>query len=576
MLAASLRIITLKSRAYSYLRLSRDTQLKGDGHRRQLEASRDYAAANELELVDGGELEDIGVSAYRGTNIREGALGRFLEAVRSRAVKPGSFLIVESLDRLSREKPREALSLFLSIINAGINLVTLTDKRVYRADNVDLSDLLVSLMIMSRAHEESETKSRRVREAWEKKRANAASVPMGKICPAWLEFRDNPKRYVEIPERVAIVKRIFSEAANGIGMFSIPNRFNEEGLPTFGGSNGWHQSYVGKILSNRAVLGEYQPHIKRDGKRTAVGDPIPGYFPAIIDQQQFYQVQIAKSERKVSGAGRKGRAYSNLFSGLAKCAYCGASMKFENKGAGRENNSYLICDHAMRRLGCTSLRWRYNDFEASFIALVNEIDFAEILDGPGKAGAQETIQTDIDALRGRLAEKGSAMEKVYQLLTDDGPIDFIRSKLAELQREKSSIESQLKARTNDLQELYSRRADYNRSAREIGTLIDRLQGPPDGKLFELRALLASRFKSIVESLKVASLGYVGSQQVKLPPSSRADSIMQRFEWVGRKLTKPGQRYFQVFLRDGRARVVYPKDEDPRANEITSFLKFISE
>jgi DNA invertase Pin-like site-specific DNA recombinase len=45
-------------------------------------------------------------------------LGRFLAAVKSGAVTTGSFLIVESLDRLSREQILEAQALFLGIIRA--------------------------------------------------------------------------------------------------------------------------------------------------------------------------------------------------------------------------------------------------------------------------------------------------------------------------------------------------------------------------------------------------------------------------------------------------------------------------
>jgi DNA invertase Pin-like site-specific DNA recombinase len=130
----------MKPQAYSYLRMSTDLQLKGDSRRRQLEASRAYAEANDLNLAQDAELEDIGVSAFKGANARDGAaLGRFLEAVRSGAINPGSYLIVESLDRLSREQVLTAQSLFLSIIQAGINLVTLMDGKVYRAGMTDLA-----------------------------------------------------------------------------------------------------------------------------------------------------------------------------------------------------------------------------------------------------------------------------------------------------------------------------------------------------------------------------------------------------------------------------------------------------
>jgi DNA invertase Pin-like site-specific DNA recombinase len=107
--------------------MSTDLQLKGDSRRRQLEASRAYVEANGLTLADDAQLEDIGVSAFRGANVRDGALGQFLEAVEAGKVPRGSHLLVESLDRLSREQVKIALSLFLRIGQAGITLITLMD-----------------------------------------------------------------------------------------------------------------------------------------------------------------------------------------------------------------------------------------------------------------------------------------------------------------------------------------------------------------------------------------------------------------------------------------------------------------
>ena len=60
-----------KPKAYSYVRMSTDIQLKGDSLRRQLEQSRDFAEKNDLELVEGSGLHDIGVSAFKGANIAD-------------------------------------------------------------------------------------------------------------------------------------------------------------------------------------------------------------------------------------------------------------------------------------------------------------------------------------------------------------------------------------------------------------------------------------------------------------------------------------------------------------------------
>jgi DNA invertase Pin-like site-specific DNA recombinase len=136
--------------------MSTDLQLKGDSRRRQLELSQRYATHHGLQLVEGFGLEDIGVSAFKGANVSDGALGQFLEAVRAKKIERGSYLLVESLDRLSRQEVLKSLDIFIGLIKRGINIVTLSDERVYTAETTKFEDLILSIAIMSRvAHQES-------------------------------------------------------------------------------------------------------------------------------------------------------------------------------------------------------------------------------------------------------------------------------------------------------------------------------------------------------------------------------------------------------------------------------------
>ena len=106
--------------AYSYRRFSSLEQSKGDSLRRQTELSEQYAIEHNLVLDDSLSLLDAGVSAYRGANSTEGALSRFIEAVKDGRVASGSWLLVESLDRLSRNTVDNALALFLQLLQSGI------------------------------------------------------------------------------------------------------------------------------------------------------------------------------------------------------------------------------------------------------------------------------------------------------------------------------------------------------------------------------------------------------------------------------------------------------------------------
>jgi DNA invertase Pin-like site-specific DNA recombinase len=550
--------------------MSTNPQLLGDSRRRQLEASRAWAADNDLELAEGGELEDIGVSAFKGANATEGALGRFLGAVKSGAIKPGSFLLVESLDRLSRQQILPAQALFLSIIQAGINLVTLADRRVYRAGTADLGDLIVSLVLLSRAHEESLTKSFRHSATWTNKRVKAAAgIPMTKWCPAWLKLSQDRTEYIPIPERVDIVREIYADAVAGIGIYKIARRLNELKVPTFDSPNGWHQTYIAKILTNRAVLGEAQPHRREGNKRVPVGDPIRNHYPAIITEDEFYQAQFAKSQRRGTGAGRKGSAFTNLFSGLATCAYCRSPIKFENKGSGRKGGSYLICDGAKRGLDCPSLRWRYQDFEASFLTFVEDLDVMRIVEDSAGPGEREKIDAELAAIRGELSEVASLMEKLVEVLSGGGPIEFVTTKLIELEKRRTELNDRLAAKAAEQKELLTREARYITSKEEIAQLVGRLQDPETEDLYKLRAQIATQIKHLVTNIFVASIGDWPRLKRLYGQAKSSEKWTDEFaemEATDAAAPEKRQRYFAVTVRgeDRPMRMVFPEENDPLA------------
>ncbi len=182
-----------KPLAYSYIRMSTEIQLKGDSLRRQEELSEKYARKNDLELVPNFKLHDIGVSGFTGENLNENsALGAFLDSIKHKEIEQGSYLLVESLDRLSRQNAPKALRLLQDITDNGINVVTLTDNKLYEAYSTDPMQMIYSIIIMSRAHEESQIKSERVAAAWQNKRDNIETKILTKTCPAWLKVGTSP------------------------------------------------------------------------------------------------------------------------------------------------------------------------------------------------------------------------------------------------------------------------------------------------------------------------------------------------------------------------------------------------
>lgn len=365
-------------KAYSYIRFSSPQQAKGDSYRRQLELATAYAKTNGLELATAKEYTffDKGKSGYAGKNLDdEGQLKRFLDLVDAGEIEAGSYLLVESLDRLSREKVQKALPRFIDLLNKGIHVVTLSDGKLYKGgDDVDPTDILISLVMMMRAHEESATKGDRVSASWANKQKNAreGKKALGNLGPGWLKLSADGKKYEKITDRVKIVNRIYQMAAGGAGAGAICTILNSEAIPTFGKSKVWSQATVRRVLTFRAVLGEYQPLDRRDGKVEPRGEPIKDYYPPIIDESLFYQVQGQLAIRSTSRPSKKTEKF-NLWHGIAKCYECGSSMQVVNKGKPPKGYTYLMC-YQSRSGGCKAKPVRIEQADSIMPHLLVRVD----------------------------------------------------------------------------------------------------------------------------------------------------------------------------------------------------------
>ncbi len=353
--------------AYSYIRFSHPSQRAGDSYRRQYERAIRYCARTGLTLAD-DTLLDLGRSAFRGGNASHGALGKFIRAVESGVIKPGAYLLIEALDRLSRAPPTEAQTLLLSLINAGIVVVVLMDDdgagQVYDKATLDRQPfaLLDAVIKLYAAHEESRKKSDRFKRLFEGRRANPDTKIVGFAAPGWLQKAPDGKSWTLVPERADSVRRLFELAAEGLGSVALASRANREAWPSPGGRTGhWSQSYVRKILTNRATLGEYQPmradRVERDDgtEKTVLVPAAPvrvDFFPPVVATALFNRVQATTQDKVLRGACRGETEHNNVLAGMLRCGTCGATMILKTNGRNSKYPAaYYLC--ASRHRGLT-------------------------------------------------------------------------------------------------------------------------------------------------------------------------------------------------------------------------------
>ncbi|WP_052696124.1 recombinase family protein [Aeromonas hydrophila] len=434
-------------KAYSYIRFSTPKQAQGDSYRRQLQQAMDYCAEHNLQLDD-KTIDDFGTSAFRGANMTEGALGRFVDAVKHGEIEQGSYLLVESVDRLSRQAVEEALEQFLAIVRAGIVIVTLSDKQVFRRGQVDFTKLIVSIVYMARANDESEMKSRRSRAAWSNGREQARKnnkVIANSRLPSWLT-RDG-EQIVPIPERVAIVNEMFEMAKSGCGYEQIAKVFLEKGYKTFGKEADWRPAGIQAVIKSQAVIGVFQPHVIENGHRVPADEPILGYYPTIVSPALFEEVQHLISKRnKHSGSYRKG-TFNNLFSGVLRCQ-CGESLRYQNKGRAGSPRNYLVCPK-QNTAGCKLPNMLYDKVEPQLLQavfLLNRV-MKQRVEGEDKTIALKTMLAE---LRVQLEVETQKRKKAAQLVLDnDNDADY-RVLFEQCKKKTQALEKQIQRAESDL------------------------------------------------------------------------------------------------------------------------------
>ena len=439
---------SITAKVYSYLRFSDPKQATGGSVDRQLRYAQHWAAEKGLLLDEALTLRDEGLSAYHQHHVKQGALGVFLKAVEGGRIANGSVLVVEGLDRLSRAEPIQAQAQLAQIINAGITVVTASDGREYNRASLKAQpmDLVYSLLVMIRAHEESDTKSKRVKAAIRRQCEGwiAGSfrglIRNGKD-PQWLRWTD--QGWELVPERVSAVRRALELYQQGLGAGRAAKVMHEEGYELSSWGVSGQQVY--RLIKLPALRG---------AKRLAVDGEaymLEEYYPRVLSETEWAELQhLAGQRHRRRGAGEIPGIITGI--GLAHCGYCGTALVAQNIMHRRREDGSLSDGH--RRLHCTSYSKR-GGCSASGSCSVVPIERALLNFCSDQLNLQRLLQVGDDGqgIRQQLVVARAAVEKITKqlgkiteaLLDDDSgaaPIAFVR-KARELEAQQVVVEQQV-------------------------------------------------------------------------------------------------------------------------------------
>ncbi|TCP92775.1 DNA invertase Pin-like site-specific DNA recombinase [Sphingomonas sp. PP-CE-1A-559] len=451
-----------------YARFSNADQAQGNSKARQLTLCRDMLGRHGWEGSPDRELIDEGVSAYSGANRASGGLlHTFEQEALAGRYKNGHVLVVENLDRISRQGYDAVLPFLQQLTSQGVTVATVDGDRVYPAyERVTMVSVIEAVVKSELSREESEKKSRRLKAA-QNKRVSDAQVNAGQhisstaTVPAWIDTKriskpsERPIYRTSLNEaRVAVLREIFQLTIDGFGTPAIAKILNGRGEPVWkhrniASKNGWTVGYLTKIVLNRAVMGEYHPMNRpRSGEATSKGIAVLNHYPQGIDPVTFAKAAAARDSRKgTSGAWQI--THNNLFSGIAKCGVCGGRMKQEvvvRKGGNRRNGkdrdavyqskqdiSYLKCHNALNRVfdeerglpRCSNRNWvRYEKLEQAVVQFA--VGWLALNRQSAPSADIESMEVSIADARRFLADK--------QKQADNAAVSFTRTGSTTMER----------------------------------------------------------------------------------------------------------------------------------------------
>jgi DNA invertase Pin-like site-specific DNA recombinase len=519
---------------YSYIRFSDSHQSRGDSLRRQTEAATLWCQKNGVRLDTSLTLRDLGKSAYTGEhrkNPDRNALACFLRLVENGKVPAGSYLVVENLDRLSREEEVPACHLLTGILMAGVRVVQLIPSELVLTAKSNGFDIMRAVMELSRGHGESAVKSDRVGSAWREKKRRAANGEkqketdrMGRDCrvltrrlPSWVERRGG--KLVLIPGRAAAVKRIFALSAAGYGPTLILKRLTEEKVPAFGdrervpvreddgtqrvdaqgkpvfrwqaregcrlGAGRWTRTYVVSILKDRRAMGEHQPRNTRTGKPD--GPPIKGYYPPVVGEEEWQAARGASAARR-RRPGRVG-PHVNIFAGLIKDALDGDSYFMQARAADPRQHkraTRVLFNHA-----AVDGRARYRSFPFDVFEWAVLSKLAEVK--PHEVMGREDGPDEVQVLSGTLAGvEAKIAELEAELLNGDV------AALARVLREQEARKTDLAARLAEARQKAAH--PLSEAWGQARSLFHTLAAAPDPRDARLR--LRSALRRVVSEIRL--------------------------------------------------------------------------
>ncbi|XQY90688.1 recombinase family protein [Metabacillus sp. HB246100] len=391
-----------------YIRVSTDEQAKeGYSIRAQTERLKAYCVSQGWTVVD--FFIDDGISAK---DMKRPELKRMLKHIEQDLV---DCVLVYKLDRLTRS----VIDLYklLEVFDKH-NCKFKSATEVY--DTTSAMGRMFITIVAALAQWERENLSERVRMGMEQKAREGKWVM--NLPPFGYDIdRENDTLIINEDEG-KIVQKIYDLYLSGKGMLKIANELNLMNIKTKSERN-WTNQKVAYILDNPVYIGtmRYNFRVNQDQYFE-----VENAVPAIIDRDTYNKVQKIKEGRSV--VHPRAATSKFIFSGVAKCARCGAPLCGKYGGMTRGGKKYVSLSYycSNKALGLCDQKGMSEKFiEHHFLKLLEKINIeTDLLSDVSLHPKEDLTQQRIQSLNSDLELLNKRRKKwqyawVNEMLSDE-------------------------------------------------------------------------------------------------------------------------------------------------------------
>lgn len=395
--------------------------------------AQEVCTANGWQFVD--LPPDAGVSAFKvdadermAANMHKGNLATFLGRVERGDIKRGSVLIIEKLDRFSRNFYDVVFPVWLNLLQSGIEIYSCVSNTHYSLEIIRKNPMLagMALIEMANANDYSAGMSSRINKAFSLRLAECVkgkAMNLGGWQPRWVDFHGDKGHAGEfsLNAHAATIRRIATEYIRGASMGTIAKGLIRDQVATLMGGK-WNQGTIANLLKHETLVGH----------KTIKGVRLERYYPAVISDGQYQQLRAKLADNlNRKGGSPKSDYIANLFRNRCKCAKCGATVTTTHTVYSCKGRRTDECDVR----GTVNIRGLELDFFMLFLQ-----------EHPAVLLGKQTVKSNsmVAALKGRIRDLDKALEDAASLV-GKLPIKALEAKLTALVKEREAAGRELEA-----------------------------------------------------------------------------------------------------------------------------------